>query len=129
MATQNIDRFKFRFFKTDNNHMYYNVEKNSDDVFEEDNTRFGYLIASKIGYLMQCTNLKDKNDKLIYEGDIVLSENDNNKYVISWDNGCFTFRKVNCKLHFVGAEFEFRTDTEGDDYTVIGNIYENHELI
>ena len=141
MAANIEDRFKFRVFDNETKIMHnlsYKPPRTDENIQKElimqiDAT--GVACYTKIKFIsneiiMQCTSLKDKNDKLIYEGDIVLSENDNNKYVISWDNGCFTFRKINCKLHFVGAiKAEFRADIGGDDYTIIGNIYENPELI
>ena len=141
MAANIEDRFRFRVFDNETKIMHnlsYKPPRTDENIQKElimqiDVT--GVACYTKIKFIsneiiMQCTSLKDKNDKLIYEGDIVLSENDHNKYVISWDNGCFTFRKVN-RLYFVGVatNFEFRADTEGDDYTVIGNIYENPELI
>jgi uncharacterized phage protein (TIGR01671 family) len=76
---------------------------------------------------MQYSGQKDKNGKEIYEGDIC--ENDNARYVIEYCragydeilafhpmyNGC-TYN------HYYGS-------WSGDDFVVIGNIYENPELM
>lgn len=74
--------------------------------------------------IMQYTGLKDKNGVEIYEGDVV-----------------FWHGYGNCKVHFDDGEnmcywleqsdglgFLLRRDAQ-DEYEIIGNIYENPELI
>jgi YopX protein len=71
--------------------------------------------------LMQYTGINDKNDKEIYEGDIV-----NSDYfplsTVSFDDGAFILQAIKVKLfqRWVISHFELE---------VIGNIYENPELI
>lgn len=85
---------------------------------------FGDMIAKDCGYIsMQFTGLKDKNGKEIYEGDIV--EFDSTIMECKWLNGfsrfCF-YQKGWKETHDVSIE-----NTE--KCNVIGNIYENSELI
>lgn len=64
----------------------------------------------------QCTGLKDNNGKLIFEGDIVARGED--KAVIKYDDETASFY-----MRWV------ETETFIEDCEVIGNIYENPELL
>ena len=67
----------------------------------------------------QCSGLKDKNGKLIYEGDIVTGFFNNNKVI--WDKGSF------CVDDGSGVFDELTRSNE--ESTIIGNIHENPELL
>lgn len=71
--------------------------------------------------ICQCTGLKDKNGNLIYEGDIVkdliIPEI---FYVVKWFNGGFHLKST------ISSSFLKFNDTQQE---VIGNIYENQELL
>lgn len=74
--------------------------------------------------LMQYTGLKDKNGKEIYEGDIVahLVYGGNYKVVYSCDNTGYDL--VNTNLRSMHLTSKCQVNIE-----VIGNIYENPELL
>jgi len=70
---------------------------------------------------MQYTGLKDKNGKEIYEGDIVKIEGFIN-HVVGFEDGAFRWMNVGPYLPI--AERISERECE-----VIGNIYENPELL
>ena len=75
--------------------------------------------------LMQYTGLKDKNNKEIYEGDILSDGNNKKPYKVIFENGSF-------RAEFEGdfEEYSFDLiDVVAQGCEVVGNIYENPELI
>lgn len=130
------DRFKFRVkFQIDNSIEIFDVE-NIDIAHQqiffrrEDCNLYNIGFGVKGTELMQCTGLKDKNGKLIYEGDIVtpvytnatLLEPKITGQVIS-GKACFQIQSPHIAynaLQILNSEKAFE---------VIGNIYENPELL
>ena len=86
--------------------------------------------------LMQYTGLKDKNGKEIYEGDVVKIKEDWDEY--DWKAGEIGFIEYK-KFYFgislksqnkPGTRYTVLLDLNNDrDVEIIGNIYENPELI
>ena len=75
--------------------------------------------------LMQYTGLKDKNNKEIYDGDILSDGNDEKPYKVIFENGSF-------RAEFEGDFEEYSFDLiniVAQGCEVVGNIYENPELI
>ena len=90
------------------------IDENSSEVNEIE------VLPETVG---QYTGLNDKNGKKIFEGDVVdiLTENEEIG-VVTYDEGCFYVKAD-------GFSVDFRNNINGKDLLVIGNIYDNLELL
>lgn len=104
------DRFKFRFFNEYSNKLESCDEYDLKDIFESGNP------------VMQCTGLKDKNSKLIYEGDIV-EDALMNRFTITFNEEYLSYLLTNIKTN---EQMVFYPNIKLE---VIGNIHENKELL
>ena len=123
------DRFKFRIWDKPTSKMFYDVclgyikaPMFSDWVCAD--TPDGQISYTgdrlKDIEIMQCTGLKDKNGKLIYEGDILKTKTDLAKVV--YFHGEFVLDSIH------NTDFSF-IDWDTTEQAAIGNIYENPELL
>lgn len=115
------DRFKYRVWDKVSKRYFFLELKFGDNGYHP---RF---IEKPI--FEQCTGLKDKNGKLIYEGDILnsLYKNDGCKglYVVVWRNGSLNVDKFGKHQQtFVSISLNDLKWCE-----VIGNIHENADLL
>ena len=115
------DRFKQRWsnYKINDGTVYF-MDKNTGIWYGSYNKRY------KDFNLMQYTGLKDKNNKEIYEGDIVKLRANHGigvvKYYDEW--GAFIVEYIKLRpLAVLGMNY-YKEDIE-----VLGNIYENPELL
>ena len=118
---------KFRAWDEDSQKMNGNVEIyiNKDKTIE---------VRSKDDktIVMQSTGLKDKNDKEIYEGDVVKFPEFNGDIYITpvvWDKSCACFGLSFSGKYPISFDYLEEFYTELKDIEVIGNIYENPELL
>lgn len=93
--------------------------------------------------ICQCTGLKDKNGKLIWENDILdgftypyMSDGVHNYYVeVCWCTNVpsfciYTQKYPKSKVSGISAGMtELMEDWNPDDWEVIGNIFDNPELV
>ena len=75
--------------------------------------------------LMQYTGIKDKNGKEIYEGDIVRC----NSGFYEGGVGVITYVSADNEPGFFIVFANYETEVDFNNIEVIGNIYENPELI
>ena len=139
------DRLKFRFFDVGNKKMYdvKNICFVGEPIVTVD---YKPVIKKQIykGYLIQCTGLKDKNGKLIYEGDILdlyVSTKKLYRYQVKFEIGSFMlvsqdeifdFKNVWNDYVYPLSQLYYEYQNEEnyiDECEIIGNIYENPELI
>lgn len=122
------DRLKFRFFHKPTNKMMPCYGYNEHFVFGD--TMDGiYTEYNPANFddciLMQCTGLKDKSGKPIFEGDIIVKNWDNRIFKIIWKNDACCFMAANKNFTVsIYSLISLKNDLE-----VIGNIYENPELL
>jgi len=147
--TQNLDRFKFRWYNPKIQFMADIVSLNVSDnyaivkySFADEHTPDEEVNISD-GILMQCTGRKDRYGKLIFEGDIVcISVNTNAsmkeyRFTIEWDSRRQSFQTRTLEWDYERQAFQIQTSTneiyEAISFvgasTMIGNIHLNPELL
>lgn len=122
---------KLRAWDKEDKKMSYGELEYFDDMI---GYRFGHfcLGADYEVEIMQYTGLKDKNGVEIYEGDILKGQIVNNYHrvaVVDFSEGCFIFKE----FWRDGLLTEFEEESNSLDFyynlEILGNIYENPELL
>lgn len=135
------DRYLFKAKRLDNREwvkgalVYDDMDKLYRIIIELDYSTGTCITTSKAprvdaSTICQCTGLKDKNGKLIWENDIVKDE-EGNFYKTIWQNNYYQF------FSWIRVKSEIpQVDGKGDSYLlrsveieVIGNIFDNKELL
>lgn len=146
------DRFHFRCWDIENKHMFYDGYNNWKNTHIKTHDYLGLSLGGDIYrqweygapelseltekatdkyILMQSTGLIDKNGKEIFEGDIVeIKENDGRRVsykIIKYSkyDVAFYYTNMNSKTFYAS----FTEIDENFNVEVIGNIYENEELL
>lgn len=107
---------KFRAWDKANKTMYTDAINNCKDTFDM------ILKHPQIYEVMQSTGIKDKNNVEIYEGDIYNMGDKNIRYIVLWNDTGLTGKQVG-SISYAGISFW------QDTIEVIGNIYQNPELL
>ena len=117
------DRFRFRAWNKEKNMMHWEAEKGLEDYFP-----FPYMCKSDEFIVEQCTGLKDKNGRLIYEGDIVQHDTaaGPKRWPVLFKDGCFVlpYESGNAWLGKVIQNCPYSSGV-----VVVGNIHDNADLL
>lgn len=129
------DRYLYRAKRTDNGEwvkgLLWKKKYNSNKIFiscfpdEDDNEEVFVVDKSTI---CQCTGLKDKNGKLIWENDIMCGHLDDEfpediTYTkVLWNNNGF------CTQEYCSSDIDPIDDFYKEHFEVCGNIFDNHEF-
>ena len=135
------ERYLFKAKRLDNGEwvqgalIYDDMDKLYRMIIELDYSTGTCIRAGKaprvdVSTICQCTGLKDKNGKLIWENDVVKDE-EGNFYKTIWQNNYYQF------FSWIRVKSEIpQVDGKGDSYLlrsveieVIGNIFDNKELL
>lgn len=105
---------------------FFGDDGNTIDGIEGNNRKLFKVIPETVG---QFTGLTDKNGKKIFEGDIINERPPMNIYTfrgfVVWDDGRALWRL----LFTEHPEYLAVLGTYSTFYTVVGNIYDNPELL
>ena len=83
-----------------------------------------HRVKKETHIIQQCTGLKDKNGKLIYEGDIIEWKKENHIVIFDERNATFGIKISDVETYLFN---DIHTPTRWIE--VVGNIYENKELL
>ncbi|NIB80977.1 YopX family protein [Streptococcus pseudopneumoniae] len=117
-------KFVEHFFITDNG-LICNMEKPTSD------SKLLIPIEKSELILMQSTGLKDKNGKEIFDGDILEIQDEGEvlgNAKLTWDNEQAVFMIEAISVDDIAPFHEILSD-ESYSYRVVGNVYENKEVL
>lgn len=114
---------KFRAWDKRKKKMFYNVERTflNNDLGK----CFDLLLSDSSFELMEYTGITDTNCRRIYDGDIIAFTDSNNRFFrgeVRWDDDLAGFV-------IKGKNLDIRRFNGHYDISILGNIYENKELL
>ena len=121
-----MNRFNFRAYIKEYNKIYrvYNLMENGDiaECIDDNGNFVGDGFYKTDFVLMQSTGLVDKNGKEIFEGDVIQGEYEGKQFIfeVVWKKTSFCLRTGITTMSFANII---------ENIEVIGNIYENQELL
>ncbi len=132
------DRFLFRGKRIDTGEWVegylsypFCTEKGNESYYFYAKDSLGFFCRCVVdaSTICQCTGLKDKNGKLIFENDIMEAHIDEDfpedvsRFKVEW-NG-----KGWVENHPDGVDREYLDDFDTEHFKVVGNIFDNPELL
>ena len=128
------DRFNFRYARREKVYEVLDIDFYTGyiKVFRPNKSERRCTFQYDPDWLLQCTGLKDKNGTLIYENDIVKGVfEDRTLTVVRWSEKdltwCADFSQVYGKPEY--SYYVALADYDSKNLEVIGNVYENPELL
>lgn len=140
------DRYLFRAKRLDNGEWVqgcyiYDIDRDSSESLNEFAHRiqplYAHAYAEPVNQstICQCTGLKDKNGRVIWENDIVNGIIKRGaafyRCLVLW-NECkarFDVRAMGCNFPMTLDECTDDISMSGFDYEVVGNVFDNPELL
>ena len=111
------ERFRFRVYDVDKKEYWYDhclIHGRDGSLVTENLDSGEFLEFDNPPILEQCTGMRDKYGELIYEWDIVKSDEDGKYYVVYWNNSLLQFELGNSK--------GVTAQTLNPSFVVAGNI-------
>lgn len=133
------DRFRYRVYYKPHNKIYnvicLNCDSQNEIIIEYKGSTS--VVEWENCEILQSTGRHDKNGKLIYDGDIVRLKAKNGMtfdYAVKFKNYCFILEYINGRLKGTKARNFAKQYAQPQrmyehGYMVIGNIYENKDLL
>lgn len=122
-----MDRFKFRVWDKNNKKLLkspYILLYSTTETVTVGIGKNELCLCYEDCIIQQCTGLKDKNGKLIYEGCIIIN-GDGRKWEVIWnnDNQAWGLKELNTNHKWSMAAIKIK------EYEIIGNIHANKDLL